>query len=87
MKNWYVGGDGRTQWARECDYPNEKFNVYSASKVMRDPSKCVTHCLSVPRCTHFGWTMYTCWVKDLRGAPVVQTVDKSVLVCGFIPVR
>ena len=88
IKKWLVGDNGRTRWFTGCDYPNTKFNVYSASKIMIDLSKCGAHCLSVKNCTHFGWTLGTCWVKDMHGVPsIVQIIDIRVKVCGFIPVR
>ena len=89
MKKWVVGDNGKTKWSTNCNYPNaNKFNVASATKIMLvDQSKCSAHCLSIKRCTHFGWIMGTCWVKDMRGVPIVQTVEKLVPICGFVPVR
>lgn len=87
-KKWVIGDNGRTRWSTNCNYPNAKFNIVGATKVMLfDRSKCSAHCLSIKRCTHFGWFMGTCWVKDMRGAPIVQTVEKLVPICGFVPVR
>jgi len=54
---------------------------------MIDLSKCGAHCLSVKNCTHFGWALGTCFVKDFHGFPIVQIIDSRVIVCGFIPVR
>ena len=86
-KNWFVGDNGRTRWSTECDYPNAKFNMYSASNFMMfDRSKCSAYCLANKQCTHFGWSGGTCLLKDFRGVPVVQTVDKTIPICGFIPV-
>lgn len=56
-------------------------------KVFVEQSKCGDYCLSIKRCTHFSAGMLgSCWVKDMHGASVVQTVDKTTLLCGFIPV-
>ena len=87
VKKWAIGGNGRIRWSTNCDYPNAKFNIYTKSKiVLADGSKCGDHCLSIKRCTHFGYMLGMCWIKDIRGVPVVQTVDKNVPFCGFIPV-
>jgi len=53
---------------------------------MFDRSKCADHCLSIKRCSHFAWAANICWIKDIRGAPIVQIVDKNIPLCGFIPV-
>lgn len=82
-----VGDNGKARWFTGCDYPNAKFNVLRANKLMIDMSKCGAHCLSVKNCTHFTWTLGTCFVKDYHGVPIVQVVDNRVIICGFIPVR
>jgi len=88
VKEWKVGNNGRTRWSNGCEYPNTKYNMYSSSKFMiTDWSKCGTHCLSIKNCTHFGVKIGMCWVKNMRGAPVVQTVDTISQICGFVPVR
>lgn len=81
-----VGKNGKTRWSMDCDYPNAKFNIYTASKFMLDLSKCEDHCLSIKDCTHFGLRFSTCWVKNMRDAPIVQIVDKGVQICGYVPV-
>ena len=85
-KKWMVGDNGRTRWSTECEYPNTKHNIYGENKIVLERLKCGDHCLSIKRCTHFSWKLGICWVKDIRGAPIVQTVDKSIPLCGFIPV-
>jgi len=90
VKNWQVGGskkgNGRTRWSTNCDYPNVNFNIYSGIKFMFDRSQCGDHCLSIKSCSHFVWVNSICYVKDFRGAPIVQTLDKVIPLCGFIPV-
>ncbi len=41
------------------------------------------YCLSIKRCTHFAWGNNFFWVKDMRGASVVQTADQTTPICGF----
>ena len=81
-KNWLVGDNGKTRWSTECDFPSAKSNIYTACNLMMfDRSKCSAYCLSVKRCTHFAWIMpSTCFVKDFRGAPIVQIVDANATV-------
>ena len=86
VKNWTIGDNGRTRWSSGCEYPNTKYNIWSETKFVLDRSKCGDHCLSVKRCTHFVWATGICCLKDMNGVPVVQTVDKKIPLCGFIPV-
>ena len=86
MKNWLVGDNGKTRWSFNCEYPNAKFNIFDEMKFQLDSSKCGNHCLSIKRCTHFAWAAGVCWVKEMRNVPIVQTIDKNVRLCGFVPV-
>ncbi len=86
MKNWSVGDNGQSRWSTFCNYPNAKFNIWTETKVTFDRSKCGAHCLSVKHCTHFGYTLGGCWFKDMRGVPIVQTIEKMIPLCGFITV-
>ena len=52
-----------------------------------ESSKCGDYCVSIKRFTHFSSGKYGyCWVKDMHGPSVVQTVYKTTPLCGFIPV-
>lgn len=85
VKNWLVGGNGRIRWSTNCEYPNVKYNLYTETKFL-PKTKCGDHCLSIKRCTHFGYLLGMCFFKDYRGARIVQTSDKNIPICGFIPV-
>jgi len=87
VQDWDVGNDDMARSSTHCNYPNYLFTIYSETKLMFDKSKCASHCLSIKSCTHFVWNLNVCWVKDHRGAPVVQTIDEGISLCGFIPVR
>ncbi len=86
VENWEVGEDDtRIRSSTQCDFPFDAYNI--ESKFMIFSKNCGAYCLANERCTHFSFKLSLCFIKEIRGIPVVEIVDNSVPICGYIPVR